>query len=157
MKRRFNWLDGACILLVGALILGGVWYFAQKEEPKKKVDEIPYTITLRCSQTTDDPTNYVREGETLYFLGREKEMGTILSVETVDRQVEEFDSNKGEYVLLTDPVEQLVEIKVEVMGKRKKATFSVNEINMHVGQTFYPQTDHARMIATVWSIEEVAE
>ncbi len=157
MKRRFNWLDGICILLVGVLILGGVWYFTQKEEPEKEKDEVPYTITLRCAQTTDDPLNYLKEGDTLYFQGREKEMGTVLSAKEIERAVEEFDSNKGEYVLLTDPSEQLIELKVEVMAKRRKEEFRVNDTKMHVGQTIYPETDHARVIATVWSVEEVAK
>lgn len=157
MKRKFNWLDGLCVLLVGALILGGVWYFTQRDEPEKKRDESPYMITFRCNQTTEDPTNYMKEGDTLYFQQREKELGVIRSVKIIDREVEEFNPVTGEYTLVIDPAEQLIEIEVEAKGNLRREEFRVNDTKMNVGQTLYPETDHARMIATVWSIEEVAK
>ncbi|MBQ7095762.1 MAG: DUF4330 family protein [Clostridia bacterium] len=157
MKRRFNWLDSICILLVGVLILGGVWYFTQREEPKKEREESPYIITFRCKQATDDEANFMKEGDILYFQGREKELGTILSLKVIDREVEEFNPHTGEYAKGIDPSEKMVELEVEAKGRLRREEFRVNDTLMNVGQTLYPETDHARVVATVWSIEEVAK
>lgn len=156
-KRKFNWLDAVCILLVVALILGGVWFFTRREEPKEAEEKgEPYLLTLHCIQNTEDPTNYMKEGDTLYYLNHTDEIGTITSVKLIDRLVEEFDENKGEYIVVKDPAKQIVEVQVEAKGILEKHSFTVNGVKLEVGLVIYPETDVARTSATVWSIEEVA-
>ena len=155
-KKRFSWQGGIAVLLVAALILVGFWYFTKEEAPLKEEQGVPYILTLRCSQMSEDPFNGLKEGDTLYNLNRTEEIGTIRSIKLVDWEIEDFDRKTGQYITVTHPEDQLLELEVEVPGIRKDFYFKAGGVRLHLGQVFYPETDSTRLIATVWGIEEVA-
>lgn len=159
-KRRFNWLDGLCILLALALLAGGVWYFLANRyllpddlEPKQ------YDITLRFTRTTTDPNDFYAVGDTLYFLGGETEIGTVTALEPTPFIREEYDEETGTYVVFNDPKDEQITMTVRAEGvvDTEKNVFTVNESGLSVGMTFYPQSRKTRSTMTVLSIEEVAE
>lgn len=154
-KRRFTWLDGLiCGVVLLAAIAGAILLFgrgdgAVGEELKS------YEMTLRFTQATDDPYDYYKVGDTMYFQNRTEELGIVTGLKQLDKVSEEFDEDRGCYVEVVDPEKKVIEMKVEVRGTLDKGTFSVNEEPVYVGMVFYPQSDTTRSIATVWDIEEV--
>ena len=158
-KRRFNWLDAFCILLALLVLAGGLWYVLSNcSMLPKELEPKEYEIALRFSRTTTDPYDYYAVGDTMYFTGGEKKLGTITSLEIVDLMHEVYVAETGEYVLYADPQEKQIVMKVRAMGSvnRERNWFLVNEEALSVGMTFYPQSEETRSTMTIISIEEVA-
>ena len=157
-KHRFNWVDGLCIALALLLLAGGAWYlFSYRSMLPSDLPEKEYDITLRFDRGTTDPTDFYAVGDTLYFYGGEKEMGTITAIEPIDFMREEFSPAEGKFVVFKDLKVEQLQMTVRVKGAvdTKKNLFTVNEEALSVGLVFYPQTRKTRSIMTVLAIEEV--
>ncbi len=154
-KRKFNWLDALCILLVLAIIAGAIWYL-KKDDTAAPADTKPYVVTLRFTQATTDPHDFYKVGDKLHFFTRSAELGTITSVESIDWVREEFNETTGEYYTYVDPQHKQIEMKVLTQGSVEGGMFTVNGSTLLIGGTYYPQTDATRSVMVVWDIEEVA-
>lgn len=154
-KRRFTWLDGLiCGVVLLAVVAGAVLFFGRGEEPAAGALKT-YEMTLRCTQATDDPYDYYKVGDTMYFQNRTDELGVIKDLKLVDKVQEVFDEEKGCNVELVDQERKLIEMKVEVQGSVENGEFTVKDEVLYIGMVFYPQSDTTRSIMTVWDIEEV--
>ena len=154
-KRRFTWLDGLiCGVVLLAIVAGAVLFFGRGEEPAAGAMKT-YEITLRCTQATNDPYDYYKVGDTMYFQNRTDELGTIKDLKLVDKVHEVFDKEQGCYVELVDQERKQIEMTVEVQGSLEKGEFTVKDEVLYIGMVFYPQNDTTRSVMTVWDIEEV--
>ena len=152
-KRRFTFLDGLLILLALAVIAAAVWYFTRDAAPEQTA---LYTVTLRIDQATENEADYYQPGDTMYFQNRTAVLGTVKTVEAIEKTYEEYDPVGGRYVEIVDPEWNRLMMTVEVQGGLVDGEFIVNGESLYIGQVFYPQSDTTRSIATVWDIEEVA-
>ena len=153
-KRHFTWLDGLiCGVVLLAVVAGAVFLFGRGNESAEQLKT--YEMTLRFTQATDDPYDYYKVGDTMYFQNRSDELGVIKDLKLMDKVYEVFDEGKGYNVDVVDQKRKLIEMKVEVQGSVEKGKFTVKDEVLYIGLVFYPQSDTTRSIMTVWDIEEV--
>lgn len=150
-KRRFTWLDAVICLVVLAVAAVAVWYFTRDNNTASAAE---YEVTLRFERATEDPYDYYKVGDVMYFQERAAELGTITALAAVEYPDEEYDAVNGRYVKVL-PKLGGVEMKLRVQGAVIGGEFTVNGETIHIGEVFYPQTDTTRSIMTVWNIEEV--
>ncbi len=156
-KRKFTWLDGLiCGVLVVAIAVGAFLLFGRKDSGENQ-DLKTYELTMRFTRATTAEYDYYQVGDTLYFQNRTDVLGTITSLEEIDKIHEEYDENNGRYVTVVDPEQKTVVMKVKAQGSLNGGEFSVNGVQMNIGKVFYPQSDTTRSIMTLWDIEEVQE
>ncbi len=154
-KRHFTWLDGLiCGVVLLAVVAGVVLFFGRGNESAEE-ELKTYEMTLRFTQATDDPYDYYKIGDTMYFQNRKGELGVIKDLKLMDKVYEVFDEGKGYDVDVVDPKRKLIEMKVEVQGFVEKGRFTVKDNVLYIGMVFYPQSDTTRSIMTIWDIEEV--
>ncbi len=156
-KRKFTWLDGVVIgVLVLAVAAAGIWYVNKDQGGEPAAAEKDYRLTVQFTQISEIEMDGYKEGDTLYFQNRAGVLGTIESIQLKDKFIERYDAKAGKYVVVIDPKQKLVEMTVLVKGVVENGKFTVNEKDLSIGQTFYPQTDVVRSVMTIWDIEEVA-
>lgn len=154
-KRRFTWLDGLCVVLVLAIAAGAVWYFTHRNSIMPSAAK-SYEITMRFTQATTDPYDFYQVGDTMYFQNRTDVLGTITALRAMDREVEDYNEETDQYVVIIDPRWKTIEMKVLVQGTLQGGTFTVAGEKLHIGKTLYPQSDTTRSIMVIWDIKEVA-
>ena len=153
-KRRFTWLDGAVIALIAIVAVGALWFFTKgKGEPAAKQQ---YEITLRFKQATDDPYDFYKIGDVMYFYTRSQKLGTVTALSSHDLVTEEYNPVTGTYSALTDPQWKEIEMKVLAEGTMDRGELTVNGEPISIGLEFYPQSDTTRSVAVIWDIEEVS-
>jgi len=157
MKKRFTWLDGVLLAVLAIVIAVGAYLVLKPAEKEEDAETREYLVTMRFNQVSEIENDGYQVGDKLYFQDRVDTLGKIQSVKTIDRQIERFNVNTGEYVLMTDPDQKTVELQVLVEGVLEDGKFTVEEQELFVGRLFYPQSDTTRSGMTIWSIEEVAE
>ena len=156
-KRKFTWLDGLiCGVLVIAIAVGAFLLFGRKDggEPQNLKT---YELTMRFNRATTVEYDYYKVGDTLYFQNRTDVLGTVTSLEEIDKVHEEYDEDNGRYVTVVDPEQKTVVMKVRVQGSLAGGRFTVGGEQMNIGKVFYPQSDTTRSIMTLWDIKEVQE
>ena len=157
-KRRFTRLDALICAILALVIAGGaVWFFFLQEEEVLPPEGKEYDLTLRFTQSTTDPYDFYEVGETLFFFGGEKKVGTITELRSMDKIIEYLYAEKGKFVDVADPERKTIEMKVRVTGTLENSSFKVNGEQLFIGMEFYPQSEKTRSTITVWDIEEVAE
>ena len=154
-KKRFTWLDGLCIVLIAAVVIGAIWYLTRGD--KLSGTEKEYEITMRFTQATNDPYDFYQVGDTMYLYTRSGVLGTITSLTSMDRIIEDYDRETGRYITYTDQRWKTIEMKVLARGTLSGGTFQVADEELSIGKTFYPQSDTTRSIMVIWDIEEVGE
>ncbi len=156
-KKRFTRLDALiCAILALAIAGGAFWFFFLRgsgEEPAGK----QYDLTLRFTQSTNDPYDFYKVGDTMFYMEGEKTLGTITAIKSMDRITEYLHAESGKFVDVVDPQWKTIEMTVRASGTLQGGTFKVNGETLHIGKEFYPQSETTRSAITVWDIEEVAE
>lgn len=151
-KRRFTWLDAVICLVVIAVAAAAVWFFTKDNSASAATE---YEVALRFKRATEDPYDYYKLGDVMYFQERAAVLGTITALAEVEYAEEEYDAVNGRYVKAL-PLRGGVEMKLRVQGAVIGGEFTVNGETIHIGEEFYPQTDTTRSVMTVWDIKEVA-
>lgn len=156
-KRRFTWLDGLiCAILALAVAGGAIWYFFFREAGSEVLAK-QYDLTLRFTQSTTDPYDFYKVGDTMYYMEGEKTLGTITALKSMDKITEYLQAESGKFIDAVDPDWKTIEMTVRANGTLQGGTFKVNGETLHIGKEFYPQSETTRSAITVWDIKEVAE
>lgn len=157
MKHKFNWLDILIsALLIVALVGGLAWYFVRESKEPQPPTPKNYEITLRFNQMTTDPLDFYQVGETLYYQGGKKAIGTIIDLQIKDYITETLDEAQGKFITTVHPETKSVEVKVRAQGVIENHKLMVNGETIFIGKEFFPQSQITRSTMTVWSIKEVA-
>lgn len=157
MKHKFNWLDILIsAVLIAALIGGLVWFFHRKSNEPQPATPKTYEITLQFNQTTTDPLDFYQVGETLYYQGGKKAIGTITNLQLEDLRTESLDEEQGKFIVATHPKTKVIVMTVQAQGVIENHMLKVNGEAIYIGKDFYPQSEKTRSAMTVRSIKEVA-
>ena len=154
-KRRFTWLDGIICAVVLIVVAVGAFLLLGPKEPVQVKELKDYELTLRFTRATTERFDYYNVGDTMYFQNRTGVLGTVTSLEEIDKLQEEYVPEKGCYVTVVHPEDKTVVMKVKVQGSLEGGKFLVGEEQLKIGMVFYPQSDTTRSIMTIWDIEEV--
>lgn len=157
MKRKFNWLDILIsALLIAALVGGLAWYFVRESKEPAPPTPKTYEITLQFTRMTTDPLDFYQVGETLYYQGGKKAIGTITDLKVKDYITETLDEEQGKFITAVHPELKTVEMVVQAQGIVENHMIKFNNEPLFIGKEFYPQSRITRSTMIVRSIKEVA-
>lgn len=157
-KGKFNIFDALLILLILAVIAGGVFFFLRKNTSTAtdaNTKETPIHYTIRYRMISDQLHVVLQTGDTVYFTAHKTVAGKIVSVSAMQTETSEFSMNENMYVTAPYPGYTDYYVTIEAMAEKVNNVYTIDNNSIAVGNTLYMRTDAFASEATIWSVEEV--
>ncbi len=146
-----NIIDLGVLLIIAALIAGGLWYMGRKA-PDTTVDTKDYYVTIKCPGYDIDVVNAINVGDRLYYDG-----GFINSeVTEVRTEPAKMDvaTADGKIVVAQHPELKDIYVKVRVTDSLDDPMIYIGRLHANVGKDITLKTRHVEIPGKITKVEE---
>lgn len=146
-----NIIDLGVLLVVLAIIAGGIWYM-KRDTPTQNVETKDYYITLKCKAQGDNVVEALDIGDRFYYGNNYLDV-TITDIKVEPARVD-VNMPDGEIVVSQHPELKDIYVTVLVKSPADEPMIYIAQTHATVGKAIALKTDRVEITSVVTKIEE---
>ncbi|NLX76625.1 MAG: DUF4330 domain-containing protein [Clostridiaceae bacterium] len=144
-----NIIDLFVLLLVAAVVAGGIWYFSRKDTTEPVPTEV-YQVTIKCAGLDEKVADYLHVGDRLYYSGGFTDVAiTGVTVEPAKIDVVRDD---GTITVSTHPELKDIYVTVKVTSKPDDPMLWIGQLHATVGKELVLKTQYVEVPGVITGI-----
>jgi len=147
-----NIIDLGVLLVIVAVIAGGIWYMKRDDTPVQTVDTKDYYITLKVESASKDVLDALEVGDRFYY-GNSFLDVTITEINSEPAKVDTYTAD-GDIVVKRHPELLDIYVKVLVKSPADEPMIYIAQTHATVGKLIALKTDRVEVTSVVTKIEE---
>lgn len=147
-----NIIDLGVILVIVAIIAGGIWYMNRGEKPVETTNTKDYYITLKCSALGQNVIDAMEVGDR-FFYGSSFLDVTIVDIKYEPAKIDVY-TDDGNIVVKEHPTLKDIYVKIKVQSPADDSMIWIAQTHATVGKTIALKTDRVEVPSVVTKIEE---
>jgi len=147
-----NIIDLGVLLVILAVIAGGIWYMKKDDTPVKTTDTRDYYVTLKCEAVGKNVLDALEPGDRFYY-GNSFLDVTIMEINSEPAKIDTFTA-EGDILVKSHPELLDIYVKVLVKSPADEPMIYIAQTHATVGKLIALKTDRVEVTSVVTKIEE---
>jgi len=147
-----NIIDLFVLLVVVALIAGGIWFVSRNSTPDTAGPTETYYVTIKCKELDADFADYIHKGDRLYYAGG------FTDVEVTDVNVEpakiDVVRDDGTIAVTEHPEKKDIYVTVKVNSKPDDPMLWIGQLHANVGKELVLKTQYIEVPGVITRVSK---